>query len=71
MPSSPSPSMSTVRRKPAFTKSELKTYSEAAREAGLEDWAVERTDKDGVVTRFICGATVDEAGSEWDRHEKR
>jgi hypothetical protein len=58
------------RRKSAFTKTELKTYNAAAQEAGLETWAVERTDKDGVTTRFISGATVD-GQSEWDRHEGR
>ena len=62
----------TKRRKPAFTKTELKTYSCAARESGLSDWAVERTDKDGVVTRFIGGAgAAVEGQSEWDRHESR
>lgn len=60
-----------TRRKPAFTKTEIKTYSAAAREAGVEDWAVERTDKDGVVTRFVCGASNEGAVSEWDRHEQR
>ncbi len=65
--------MSTCRRKPAFTKTELKTYHAAAREEGLYNWAVERTNTDGTVTRFICGtAAIDENNqSEWDKHETR
>lgn len=63
--------MPTKRRKPAFTKGELKMYSCAAQEAGLETWAVERQDNDGIVTRFICGAIDDPQQSEWDRHETR
>lgn len=59
------------RRKPAFTKTEIKSYSAAASEAGLDEWAVERTDPDGVTTRFVCGSVAETAVSEWDRHEKR
>lgn len=61
------------RRKPAFTEGELKTYSNAAQETGLDEWAVERTDADGVVMRFVCGAIAGEfeGESEWDRHEPR
>jgi len=61
------------RRKPAFTKTELKCYSEAANDAGLETWAIERTDKDGVTTRFVAGADAQATAgqSEWDKHEAR
>lgn len=73
MPTPYSPPMPTKRRKPAFTKTEIKSYSDAANDAGLDCWAVERTDKDGVVTRFEVGAvSPTEAGqSEWDQHDKR
>lgn len=59
------------RRKPAFTKGELKTYSAAARDAGIEEWTVERTDTDGVTTKFTCGevSVLSGAKSEWDKHE--
>lgn len=60
-----------ARRKPAFTKTEIKTYSDAAREAGLEDWKVERTDLDGTVTRFVVGPQAKSELSEWDLHDGR
>lgn len=60
------------RRKPAFTKTEITSTSEAAEKAGIETWALERTDKDGTITRFICGVVGSENGqSEWDKHEAR
>ena len=60
------------RRKPAFTKAEITSTSEAAEKAGIETWALERKDMDGTVTRFICGVVSSDNGqSEWDKHEAR
>ncbi len=57
--------------KPTFTKGELKTYSAAARDAGIGEWAIERTDANGVTTKFICGDVTlgGDGQTEWDKHE--